>query len=123
MSLQKTLWRPDTCGCEIEYSWDDTVAQEDRVHDLHSIKKCPIHQGDFDATAYGKVKDENQSKNFAIGLMVKTIAKLDGGQNEIKWRFDENRNVILSHSLLTQKDKDDFNALPKNDIKKQVMVE
>ena len=125
MTIQHTTWSPDTCKCEIEYEWDDTVSQELRTHNVSKvIKACAIHAAQPSKEShYVEVLDENQSKNKAIGLLVKTIAKLDGGENEVKWRFDENRDVILSHPLLTQKDKDDMNALDKSDIKKQVRIE
>ena len=125
MALQKTLWSPDTCGCQIEYSWDDTVPQEQRTHSVSKIlKACPIHSHHPDKEShYQDILDENQSKNKAIGLLIKTFAKLDGGQDEIKWRFKADRSIVLSHSLLTQADKDTANALPKTGIKKSVRVE
>ena len=125
MTIQKTLWRPDTCDCKIEYQWDDTVPPDQRTHTVSSIvKACPIHSHHTDiATHYDDVLGENQSKNKAIGLLIKTFEKLDGGQNEIKWRFEADRSIVLSHPLLTQVDKDMVNALPKLDIIKKVKVE
>lgn len=125
MTIQKTTWSPDTCKCTLEYEWDDAVPQELRTHTIANVvKACPIHDHHTDKIAhYDDVMAENQSKNKAIGLLCKTIGKLDGGQNEVKWRFDKDRNIILSHPLLTQKDKDDMNTLNKPDIKKQVSFE
>ena len=133
MTIQRTLWSRDTCdptgenkfSCQIEYEWDDTVPQDQRTHTVSQIiKTCPIHQHHIDKVAhYQDVLDENQSKNKAIGLLIKTFVKLDGGQDEIKWRFEEDRTIVLSHPLLTQKDKDDANALDKSDIKKSVRIE
>ena len=123
--IQKTLWSPDTCGCSLEYSWDDSVPQELRTHSISKvIKACPIHSHHPDKEShYADVLSENQSKNKAVGLLVKTIAKLDGGQDEVKWRFDDKRDLILSHPLLNQKDKDDMNALDKSTIGKKVSFE
>ena len=43
--IKITTWRPDTCECEIEYSWDDTVPQDQRVYTAHQINRaCPAHQ-------------------------------------------------------------------------------
>lgn len=125
MTIQKTLWSPDTCACQIEFEWDDSVPQELRTHTVATIvKACSIHTSQPNKEShYQEVLDENQSKNKAIGLLVKSIAKLDGGDADINWRFDNNREIILSHSLLTQADKDLFNVLPKSDIKKKVTVE
>ena len=125
MTIQKTLWSPDTCGCQIEYEWDDTVPQDQRTHTVSLIvKACPIHSHHTDiSTHYDDVLGENQSKNKAIGLLVKTFKKLDGGQDEIKWRFEADRSIVLSHPLLTQADKETMNTLPKPDIIKKVKVE
>lgn len=125
MTIQTTRWRPDTCKCIMEYQWDDTVPQDQRTHSVSKIvEACPIHTGQPDKeTHYNIVKDENQSKNKAVGLLVKTFAKLDGGAEEIKWRFDENRNIILSHPALNAADKAIFTALNKSEIKKQVSIE
>lgn len=123
--IQKTLWSPDTCGCQIEYQWDDSVPQDQRVHSVGTIvKACPVHQHHTNKEAhYQDVLDENQSKNKAIGLLLKTFKKLDGGQDEIKWRFEADRSIVLSHPLLTQADKETMNTLPKPDIIKKVKVE
>lgn len=120
--IQKTLWSPDTCECQIEYQWDDAVAQEDRVHTVSRVlKACPIHDHHADIDAhYEDVLKENQSKNKAIGLLVKTLPKLDGGENEIQWSFDKDRNVILSHPLLTQADIDIMNTVDKTEISKEI---
>ncbi|MEK7180615.1 MAG: hypothetical protein AAB706_04015 [Patescibacteria group bacterium] len=125
MTIQKTLWSPDTCGCQIEYQWDDAVPQDQRTHTISSIvKSCPIHTHHIDKSAhFGDVLSENQSKNKAIGLLIKIFKKLDGGDSEIKWRFEIDRSIVLSHPLLTQVDKDTVNALPKPDIIKKVTVE
>ena len=32
MTVKTTRWSPDTCGCVLEYSWDDALPQEARVH-------------------------------------------------------------------------------------------
>ena len=125
MTIQRNLWSPDTCGCQIEYEWDDSVPQEQRIHSASKIvKACSIHQHHNDKDAhYQDVLDENQSKNKAVGLLIKTFKKLDGGQDEITWRFEDDRSLVISHPLLTQKDKDDANALSKDDIVKQVRIE
>ena len=125
MTIQRTLWSPDTCECQIEYSWDDTVPQDQRTHTISKIvRACSIHSHHtLKENHFNDVLDENQSKNKAVGLLVKTFKKLDGGDSEIKWRFEIDRSIVLSHPLLTQVDKDTVNALPKPDIIKKVTVE
>lgn len=125
MALQKTLWRPDTCGCEIEYQWDDSVPLDQRVHSVSKINKaCPVHAHHGNKEAhYADILDENTSKNKAVGLLVKTFKKLDGGENEVTWRFNEDRSIVLSHPSLTAEEKVSANALPKTGIVKQVTIE
>ena len=117
------LWKPLTCNCEL-YVCTDRNDAEGNSHLIkkHSYtKRCKHHKNDTDeATA---VIEENQSLNKAIGLLVKTITKLDGKQNEVAWQFDKDRNIVISHPLLDQKDKDDMNALPKQGIAKSVRFE
>ena len=139
-------------SCQIEYQWYDTVPQDQRTHTVSEIiKVCPIHAHHLTKEAhYQDVLDENRSKNKAIGLLVKKIPKLeaylaqeeqeeivlrtmdDGSvfsykrkkpNEQVKWRFEADRSIVLSHSLLTQVDKETMNALPKLDIIKKVKVE
>jgi hypothetical protein len=126
MGIQKTLWSPDTCECQIEYQWDDSVPQDQRVHTISKIvKSCQIHShhGSDKESHYADVLSENQSKNKAIGLLIKTLPNLDGKDKEIKWRFDNNRNVILSHDSLTKDDIKTLNDIDKSDIEKSVVIE
>lgn len=50
MATRTTLYRPDTCpgfpsaGCEIEYSWDDSVPADARTHTVaRVVRTCPAH--------------------------------------------------------------------------------
>lgn len=40
MGMKKTLWRPSTCGCEIEYEWDRDEGPETRKHRIVSVNPC-----------------------------------------------------------------------------------
>lgn len=67
MTIKKTLWRPDTCDCQIEYEWDDTQSEDTRTHNLSRIiKPCSIHDGVPDTTIWNTVNEENPRKNKAI---------------------------------------------------------
>ena len=66
MTIQTTRWRPDTCPCIIEYTWDDTVPESSRVHTLSSITKCNIHTSLTNNSAYSTVLDENPRKNLSL---------------------------------------------------------
>lgn len=76
MALHRNLWSPDTCGCQIEFEFDDEVPAEERVHTGSKIvKRCPAHQeSDFDGCHdhYTTVLDENQRKNILLGKLMET---------------------------------------------------
>ena len=67
MTIKTTRYSPDTCQCVLEYTWDDTLSEADRVHSFKSIVKCSVHQGQADQTAYNTVFEENPRKNNALG--------------------------------------------------------
>lgn len=66
--MKRTLWRPDTCGCAIAYSWDseaDVSAIE--FSDFSMEETCPRHFGLGNAEAiFEAVKAENQNKNIVV---------------------------------------------------------
>lgn len=42
--LQVTRWRPDTCGCILEYEWDSDETETQRVHRLvNVVNQCSTH--------------------------------------------------------------------------------
>ncbi len=43
MAIRTTRWSPDTCGCVVEYSWDDTVAADQRAHTTTRVAPCAAH--------------------------------------------------------------------------------
>lgn len=65
--IRTTLWKPDTCSCEIEYSWDDTVPQDQRVHTpVRSVRKCAAHAAATTPVVHhADLMDENPRKNKA----------------------------------------------------------
>ena len=68
MTINTTRWSPDTCQCVIEYTWDDSVAQDQRAHNYSKhVNLCPIHatQGQTN-TAFITVNDENTKKMIAL---------------------------------------------------------
>lgn len=121
--IQKTLWKPDTCGCEIEYQWDSSVPQDERVHTLSTIFRCPLHENVSHAEAYQAVLDENKSKNMAIGVLCDNVEKLRNRAEEVRWRFDQDRNVVISHPDLNEADKNLMKDVPMDNIVKQVSIE
>lgn len=101
MANQITLWRPDTCACELKFSWDDLASP--RIEAIHSfVSKCPFHVGETDVDAYTNIKAENTVKNSALGHVLKTYpalvdVKADGAVLKdgisYEWSFDVDRKV------------------------------
>ena len=87
-----TRWQPDTCGCVVEYEWDDT--EEPRVHRIKNIvRQCLLHEklGKIEDIFSGVV-DDNRLKN----IVVNRIAELTSKQVEdIPFSFDEKRQLHL----------------------------
>ena len=82
MTIKTTRWSPDTCSCVVEFTWDDSVAEDQRTDSLSQvIQKCPVHQAQSDPNVYSTLKDENPRKNIALGL------SLDNGPSSL---FDLN---------------------------------
>jgi len=68
LAIITTRWSPDTCGCILEYSWDDSVPDNSRVHTPTTIvNKCPAHSAIADTnTHFNVIIEENPRKNFAL---------------------------------------------------------
>lgn len=62
--LKRTRWQPDTCGCVIEYEWDDAVPQEERTHNYVAHVACARHQAA--SATLATVHSENRRKNEAV---------------------------------------------------------
>ena len=67
--IKTTRWRPDTCGCEIEFQWDDAV--KDGPHSVHKINRsCPAHTFADGKDTYEAVLSENKRKNIIVSEIV-----------------------------------------------------
>lgn len=55
MTIHKTTWSPDTCGCIIDVYWDDVLPQADRIETLKVDQPCSIH----DSNALRDLKPED----------------------------------------------------------------
>lgn len=68
MVIKTTRYSPDTCGCVIEYQWDDTLTETDRTHTLSNyINKCSAHSGlATDQDRWNAVFEENPRKNRTL---------------------------------------------------------
>jgi hypothetical protein len=116
-----TRWSPDTCECVIEFDWDDTVNENDRVHTVCNIVKiCDAHkkyEGDMEAH-YNSILSENVKKNMTYAKILHDmpeicIEKMQNGNiiRELKpdkgfiWSFDSDRKLQIKLIGLTDEEK------------------
>lgn len=108
--MKRTRWRPDTCGCDIEYEWDETVPLASRTHTgvvIHNL--CPDHAAATVASAhFALLGDENSRKNVGLGLLKQqaelgestivdgeTVMQFKAGVT-VSWHYNESRVLIVS---------------------------
>jgi len=69
VTIKTTRWAPDTCQCVLEYSWDDTVAEDQRTHTPTTVvQRCTAHQTlpNTAEAVFNTIMDENPRKNKAL---------------------------------------------------------
>lgn len=77
-------WYPDTCGCVIEYEWDDSEPEDKRTHRVvRFVKVCDAHKKFLPLSAketpeevlmaqedkerlFSQVLEENRRKNYVL---------------------------------------------------------
>jgi len=72
MVINTTRYSPDTCQCVIDYDWDSTLDENNRVHTLKQfVNICTAHSSLPDNTArWNVVFEENPRKNIAHQLIL-----------------------------------------------------
>lgn len=101
MARQITRWSPDTCGCVVEYEWDDAVAQNARTHSIANVvQRCARHQHvAFDAAVdhFAQLVDENPRKNkLIVRLKTQFPAVFDADGNFLgSYSFDANHVLTV----------------------------
>ena len=67
MVLKTNRWSPDTCSCIVEFTWDDSIPQDSRVHNISNVvQRCPAHSNLDTNTHWNVLMEENPRKNIAI---------------------------------------------------------
>ncbi len=95
MTIKETLWRPDTCGCEIVYAWDSEAAETQRTHTISRVaKRCQAHAVFDDQKIFDAVLDENKRKNIAFEEVKKVIPTLT--PEFFTYEFDETRALKIT---------------------------
>lgn len=78
--MGKTLWKLDTCECEMNIEWDSEAALEKREHTYSFKSRCPMHEAQGARPA--QVVEDNRTKNFGIG----EVARVSGiPAGELAW--------------------------------------
>lgn len=118
--IRKTLWKPDTCGCEMEFNWDDAVDTSFRTHTLSRvIAKCSFHSKLTAAKAWAAVNRENVLKNTVYRKILETVPTArdtlvqdDGAEvwslkdsKEYRWAFDATRTLKVTLAGFTAAEK------------------
>lgn len=101
MNKHLNEWRPDTCGCVLEFAFDDDEDAETRTHEWESTKKtCPAHIAIIGEALFTAVLEENRRKNVALG-MIKTLSTIDQSilQDSHTWSFDDSTPRVLTLSF------------------------
>lgn len=87
MATRVTRWSPDTCGCVLEYEWDDAVDVDARVHvPCAPVSVCSTHA--VEADPHAAAEADNKIKN-------QLVAQLKGA--EADWHFEGRRLVVRVH--------------------------
>ena len=115
-----TRWRPDTCGCELEFEWDNEVSLDKRTHlPGKYVVKCAAHNHIEDNTRhFESVLEENRRKNQTLTILkelpLSFVEQNTTGKATVKvfkegyepvWSFDENRKLIIHLPNTTPEDK------------------
>lgn len=93
MALRTIIFRPDTCGCTLEQTWEDSTSPWTFVSG-----RIVIADAAHVNSTYEQVLLENQLKNFAISSLLTVMANNNLTEDDIRWRFDESRRVIITIS-------------------------
>jgi len=102
--IKTTIWKPDTCGCEIHYQWDTESSEENRTHTVSHTVTCAEHSGlQSHQDVFDSVSSENTLKNNVIGQLLKKQELTEGSRDERvfkkgcepEWKFDQNRKLSV----------------------------
>ncbi|MBU2009273.1 MAG: hypothetical protein KJ624_05510 [Chloroflexi bacterium] len=102
--IRTTTWRPDTCECVLEYSWDDATSEASRVHSLAKVVKlCPAHRLLGGVGLYDEVVSENRRKNRTYDTAKAQLGALD--PEGWLWYYDTARvlQVVIPNLTASQK--------------------
>jgi hypothetical protein len=93
--IRTTRWTLDTCGCSVEYEWDDTKDENTRTHSpKRIISRCEAHSDVLLSTVaahWSAITEENTRKNRVYAFIeANAPAALVG----LTWSFDKTTRVL-----------------------------
>lgn len=96
MATITNVWSPDTCRCQIEFTWDDTQDSMSRVHTYsRTIATCAAHAGLASLSAQlDTVLDRNRRKNLTYTQLLTVLASVTVEQYAGLWSYDAAQNVL-----------------------------
>jgi hypothetical protein len=97
MVIKTVTWKPDTCGCVLELSYDTETSLETRTYGNHALHRtCGSHkrEGLTNVNVFDMCFEENRRKNNAIGEInkIKSTVEIEG------WDWEDeapNRRLVL----------------------------
>lgn len=111
---RKSTFTAGTCGCVIEFMWDDRTSEEDRLHlPFDTLHACTRHAHLRDANNHEPLHEEVWGENIYFGHAMRNVlaalpeehkvVKLDeeGGRHEFfkkepDWRFNDKGELEVS---------------------------
>ena len=115
--LCRNQWRPDTCGCVVEFEFDADLPGETRTHTMISLTPCSAHAGNtayinqtIEASAI-PVHKENQRKNQTLDTLATELGLPESDPDRYtklmqylaSWYYDAARVLhIVTKGLTTQ---------------------
>ena len=105
MSKCITRWSPDTCGCIVEFEWDNEIPVEQRTHKHYAtLTQCAFHKNMPSEGMYDVLMGENLRKNDTVNKLKELQPDYDISQG---WYFDDKRKLIVKDTkgVLTPKQK------------------
>lgn len=98
--MHTTRWSPDTCGCVVEYEWDDKEPPEERTHSIiGALQRCPRHALlSAHSDHWTVLTEENSRKNRLLEHLLDNDPALSEKDPEgnprlkdgaVSWNFDD----------------------------------
>ena len=106
MTIQTTTWNPDTCDCELKYTWDDTQSEDTRTHSISFVNRsCNSHRNLLPNTVvtYSCIVDENNKKNKTLQTALENapnqLADVFLSEDGVTQYYQLKNNIIFSFSF------------------------